>query len=561
VKAKLLPVFRKISDPAMAALTFLVCLSAILLLGNLGSLRQFTKAEVCFAETAREMLLSGDYITPRFCEEIFFDKPPFLYWLIALSMKVFGETEASTRLPSALAGVVTVLLTSWFARRRYGNRAGFLAGAILITCPIFWSFSRQAMSDAWLMLCVSAALFAYHDVLKSDDAWKRSLIVGHLFLATSMLVKGPVGIALTGLPVLAALFFCPRGRWKRFLFPPGILVFLLVATPWYLAAAWKHGSFFWNYFIFRENVGRFLGSSYQTSHETYVYYPIILLKHAFPWSLWLPTCIWGLFKSRHVDSEQGFTSKFLFLWFAAPILFFSISRFQIYYYILPCLPALAIIVGAGLARYTIQPIHLSGKILAVLIALSFAVLAFFFWRNSIILFPDIAWTDHIVLPLIALAGTVLILFATFYRPAILPYSIALTAGLLILFADWGNFPRLSRYLSVQQFAHRIASMQEKETLRVATCIELAYLHPDVRFYTGLPAESNADLQAVRDFVAAPGRAFLIIYEKYLPEIFGNGTIPYKIVDRGLYLKHGLPSLNYFQHPITPNATVLVEINN
>jgi hypothetical protein len=205
--------------------------------------------------------------------------------------------------------------------------------------------------------------------------------------------------------------------------------------------------------------------------------------------------------------------------------------------------------------------RVSAKILAVLIALSFAVLALVFWKNSVMLFPDIAWADHIVLPLIALAGAVLILFSTFYRRSILPHSIALTAALLLIFADWGNFPRLSRYLSVQQFAHRIALMQDKEMLRVATCIELAYLHPDVRFYTGLPVKGNTDIQAVRDFVAVPGRAFLIIYEKYLPEIFGEGTIRYKIIDRGLYLKHGLPSLNYFQHPITPNATVLVEINN
>ena len=302
------------------------------------------------------MLLSGDYITPQFCKEIFFDKPPFLYWLIAISMRVFGAIEAAARLPSAMAGVAIMLLTVLFARRRYGNRAGFLAGAILLTCPLFWSFSRQAMSDAWLTLCVSAALFAYHNVLRSDHPWKTSLIVGHVFLATSLLVKGPVGIVLTGLPVLGALFFCPRARWKRFLFPPGILVFLLVAIPWYFAVAWKHGSFFWNYFIFRENVGRFLGSSYQTSHETYVYYPVILLKHAFPWALWLPACIRMLYKSRHIDSEQGFTSLFLFLWIATPILFFSISRFQIYYYVLPCFPAIAIIVGAGLSRYAIQPL-------------------------------------------------------------------------------------------------------------------------------------------------------------------------------------------------------------
>jgi len=202
----------------------------------------------------------------------------------------------------------------------------------------------------------------------------------------------------------------------------------------------------------------------------------------------------------------------------------------------------------------------SGKVIAVFLALSLAVLAFVFWKNSIMLFPDIAWADHTVFPLTALLGAMLILFATFYRAAILPHSIAVTVVLLLIFADWVNFPRLSRYTSVQRFAHKIGSMQEKQTLRVATGLELAFLHPDVRFYSGLPAEGKADIQSARDFVAAPGRAFLIIYEKYLPEIFGNGTIPYKIIDRGLYLKHGIPRLNYFQHPITPNPTVLVEIN-
>ena len=196
-----------------------------------------------------------------------------------------------------------------------------------------------------------------------------------------------------------------------------------------------------------------------------------------------------------------------------------------------------------------------------MIALSLAVLAFVLWKNSVALFPEFRWTDPILLWVVTLAGTAFILFSAFYRQTFLPHAIAAMVAMLLIFADWGEFPRFSRYQSVQRFAQRINSMPEKQTLRVAICLELAVWHPDIRFYTGITVEGPTDIQAVHDFVTTPGRAMLVIYEKYLPEVFGNGTVRYKIIDRGPYLKHGLPALNYFLHPISPNTAVLVEVSH
>src|SRR3990172_6312068 len=149
-----------------------VFIATFLLFWNLGSLKQFSRAEVYFAEVAREMCVTGDWITPRFCDQLFFDKPPLTYWLIAICFRMFGFSETVARIPSAFAGIATVILVILFAGRHYGHRAGALGGLVLTTSLGFWAFARFAMSDALLTLFVTGAMLSYWEGLRPNPRWK-----------------------------------------------------------------------------------------------------------------------------------------------------------------------------------------------------------------------------------------------------------------------------------------------------------------------------------------------------------------------------------------------------
>jgi len=284
------------------------------------------------AEMAKEMVLSGDWITTKFNGEPNFDKPALYSWLVAISFLIFGFTEFAARFPAAILGLGTVIITHALGRRLFGNSAGFLGAVVLATSLEFILLSRTVVHDMALAFCVTLALYAFHAAWSDEKRRGRSIILFHGACALGVLAKGPLGI---GLPLLAAglfLMFQKRpGFLLRFATPPGILVFLAIAPPWYILVSIKNPGYLYDFFI-EKNLGS-IGSP-EAVHQEAVYYYIPILAGGFlPWTVFLPLTLVHIFRWRRGTARPE--TLFLLLWAGSMFLFFSAVRSKLPAYILP----------------------------------------------------------------------------------------------------------------------------------------------------------------------------------------------------------------------------------
>jgi 4-amino-4-deoxy-L-arabinose transferase-like glycosyltransferase len=196
-----------------ALLIVLLLLSAIPLFYRVGSHGLFDVDEAVFAEATREMVESGDWLTPHYNGNNRYDKPILFYWVMALSYFLFGVNEFAARFPSALASLLLVLTTFFFARSFFNVRAAFwgamaLAGSLQIAV-----LSHAAITDMLLTLFIAGSLYSFLLGYKADPALKGWYLSSAVCMGLATLTKGPVGVVLPGLIIL--LFLLLRGEFKR----------------------------------------------------------------------------------------------------------------------------------------------------------------------------------------------------------------------------------------------------------------------------------------------------------------------------------------------------------
>src|SRR5271165_5052737 len=183
-------------------LTIYAMLAAILYLPGLGRPALWEPDEGRYAEIAREMVVSGDYVTPRDDFELYFEKPPLVYWADAASIGVFGAAEFAVRLPAALFSIGQVVVTAALAEVMFGATAGFFAALALALSPLFFGFARFATLDPALAFFLSAALAAFYFAARDDSfSGSRSrkwMLICAAMLALGTLAKGPVALVLAG---------------------------------------------------------------------------------------------------------------------------------------------------------------------------------------------------------------------------------------------------------------------------------------------------------------------------------------------------------------------------
>jgi len=318
------------------------------------------------AQIARNMLNSGDWVIARLDGVPYLEKSPLIYWLIAISYRIFGAHDWSARIPVALAAILLAWVTWRYGRWAFGTLAGFYAGLALATCVGFFLFTRIQIPDVMLTLCVCAAFWSFQRALDEQELRPRlwaallaaSLGVG-LMLKGLIAVVVPMGGVIMYLALTRQLF--SRGVWKRLHVFTGVLIILAIAAPWHVLATLRmppyfnftlhsgpgeyHG-FFWFYFI-NEHVLRFLNLRYPRDYNT-VPRPAFWLLHLlwlFPWSAFFPAVMGVGFKP--VD-RAGRTRLVALCWTAFVLLFFTFSTTQ-EYYSMPVYPALALLLGCALA--------------------------------------------------------------------------------------------------------------------------------------------------------------------------------------------------------------------
>ncbi len=295
---------------------------------TLGWLPLFDLDEGAFSEATREMLESGNYLTTYLNGELRFDKPIFIYWFQALSVKLFGLNEFALRLPSALAASLWVLATYLFTKHYSDSKRAFIAAFIMIASLQITIIAKAAIADALLNLFIALAMFSLYRFYASRE--NRYIYLTYLFVGLGTLTKGPVAIMIP--LVVSFLFFLLRGEWKFWVQSVfnlrGIGIFLLVAAPWYLLEYIDQGEKFINGFFFKHNISRFNGAM-EGHYGSLVYYIPVFLIGLLPF-----TTLYIKVLLRIKELFKNDLYLFLILWFLFVFIFFSFSGTKLPHYVI-----------------------------------------------------------------------------------------------------------------------------------------------------------------------------------------------------------------------------------
>ena len=325
--------------------------SALAFFFGLGRLGFLGPDEPRYAEVAREMFASGDYISTRLCGCLWFEKPVLLYWMSAAGYHLFGVNEFAARLPSALAALTTVALLYAALRRVALPGLALAASVVLATSGIFIAYARVATPDMLLTAAMTAALLTALLFTRATGR-DRSIYWGlsWLFMGLGMLAKGLVGLVLV-LAILA-VYFVVSGqlrsvRWRDLLV--GIVVFLAVAGSWYVPVIMRHGWAFIEEFFVRHHFERYTTNEFGHPQPVY-FFLLVALAGTAPWMFFLIPAFARLRSLEPRNNIRDSIMTLAWVWVAVPLLFFSLSESKLPGYILPTFPALAVIIGAEVER-------------------------------------------------------------------------------------------------------------------------------------------------------------------------------------------------------------------
>jgi len=329
--------------------------------------------ETRYLEIPREMLSTGDWVVPRLAGVRYFEKPVLGYWVHAVSMSLFGQNRFAGRLPSAAAAGLSALLVFVLLRKFTSNpRTALLGAGILLTCIEFFALGVFIVLDGLFSLFVTGTMVFYYLACMEKERGRKIgfLIMCGLFCGLGFLTKGFLALALPAVTIVPFLIWEKRG--KDILTSPWIpaLTALAVSLPWCIRIAVREPDF-WRYFIWVEHLGRFASAGGAQHPEPFWFFIPILIGGAMPWTVLLPAAICGAGKSALKES----LIRFAICWFVFPLLLFSASEGKLGTYILPCFPALAVIMAVGLERYIEAGHRKLFSIAALLTAAVIAILA------------------------------------------------------------------------------------------------------------------------------------------------------------------------------------------
>lgn len=356
-----------------------------MLFAQLGSHPLFNPDEGLYAEPAREMLETGEYITTYLNYVVRFTKPPLVIWAMAGCFQIFGVNEFAARFFGGACGLVLVAATYWFAQRYFNWKTAALACIALVTAPLFIGTAREAITDMPLALFIGGALMAffhaYHGRFIDDSTpeqvpksapWAGLKWLGYVLIGLAVMTKGPVGLVL---PVgILAVYHILRSdivRALRFYNPlPGLLIVAAIAVPWFALEIYITNGAYYHEFLVRENFQRFTAV---VDHKYPWWYHIVAVMGGFlPWSLFIPQALHravkSTFKQSHAESfanqifdgwrklgllnQQQAAMLFCLCWFVLTVCFFSISVSKLLPYTVPAFPALAMLIGYELSAST-----------------------------------------------------------------------------------------------------------------------------------------------------------------------------------------------------------------
>ncbi|HDR8922143.1 TPA: glycosyltransferase family 39 protein, partial [Burkholderia vietnamiensis] len=358
-------------------LVLLLVALAIVWFAPLGLRHLIPSDEGRYAEMAREMFVTGDWITPRYNGYKYFEKPPLQTWLNALTFAWFGIGEWQARLYTGLASFAGVLLVGYTGARLFNPLSGLLA-AVVLACSPYWNlmghFNALDMGLAfWMALSLCALLLAQRPGLRAGSV-RGWMWVCWAAMAFAVLSKGLVGLILPGaVLVLYTLIARDWALWKRLYLVSGLVIFFAIVTPWFVLVQQRNPEFF-NFFFVVQQFRRYLTPEQNRPGPFYYFVPVLLVGFL-PWL----SVAWQSIRHalRMPRQPNGFSPMLVLLvWSAFIFLFFSASHSKLISYVLPIAPSLALIIGAYLPLMSAERFrrHLLGY-LVFLVAAAFGIIA------------------------------------------------------------------------------------------------------------------------------------------------------------------------------------------
>jgi 4-amino-4-deoxy-L-arabinose transferase-like glycosyltransferase len=298
-----------------------------------------------YVEIPREMVTTGDYVTPRLNAVKYFEKPPLFYWIQATAIHLFGLHEWAMRLGCVLFGILGCVGTYLFGRRFYGPKAGLAACLILAMSPLYYALSRLIILDMAVTTFVTLSLFSFLLTVHTPPGRKRRLWAWAFYACSAfgVLTKGLMALAIPGPAIL--IWALSTGRWKDLwpaYIPSGMLIFFTIAAPWHILASLQNPEFAYKYFVV-EHFLRYTTSIHMRSQPFLFFVPVLLLG-LFPWI----TLLWSAVRNGlalQLEEQQRGVALFLLIWSGWTFGFFSLSNSKLIPYILLCFPPLALILG------------------------------------------------------------------------------------------------------------------------------------------------------------------------------------------------------------------------
>ena len=409
---------------------------------GLGLLPLVGPDEPRYAQVAREMFIRGDLITPTLGGHTWFEKPALLYWMMIASYKLFGVDEFSARLGAAICGLLTILAV-WVVTRRIEQThpselrgMGFWSATVVATSSGMIAFSRGATFDVVVTVTITWALvlFFLHDLAAARS--KRLLLAGfYAAIGLSLLAKGLVGIVV---PAGVILFYHLLGRKRptRELIISafwGLPITLLVSGLWYGPMIARHGWGFIDEFFIQHHFARYVSDKYQHHQPVYFYLPIVLML-TLPWTaVFIDSLARIRFSKLAASDRVGHLRLFATSWLLFPLLFFSFAGSKLPGYLLPAIPAAAILIGERITRLSLRgspkwPVVVTGILIVCL-----AVAGVFY--TTTVGMPPFRTSIFIALPIL-IAGLFAMLFARHVALSLLfvALAIVLSFGGILRFA-------------------------------------------------------------------------------------------------------------------------------
>jgi 4-amino-4-deoxy-L-arabinose transferase-like glycosyltransferase len=520
----------------------ILVMSAILFFARLGA-RALWASEFRWAEIAREMLATRNYFWPTINGRVYYDKPLGSYWLVIWSTYLTGAmNEWAARLPCAIAGVLGVAFLMMLARRLYNSRTAIVSGVILATSFSFVFFSRHASADVETLTGELAALLLFLKYEKRPDGWWVAGL--WIVMALTSLTKGLLGFVL---PIMVIGLYCTlaegwrvfgeavlhgaivaRIRWiferNRWLFNWKSIPAIAIGIGIYSFPFWfskkVEGSDKGLQMVWRENVVRFF-HPFDHRGPVYLYVYVIFALMA-PWAMLLPAALVEAHQRRREHADSARSDRFALVYFWATFAFYTISGSRRSYYILPILPAGALLVARLLAGEALRS-QFARRLLAIGYGLTAAAAVFgvvvllppaMILRGSMAALP--AAPDRVIFALLWIISIASIYYALrSYRPERVAVSMGIIAYCVMTYIFIFAMPAADAYRGEKPFGLQTVSLLRGDTSHLAL-----YKTEGPLFYLNPPAPLP-EFDHLRDLKSALGSddiRWLIVRRRDVPEL-------------------------------------------